>query len=49
MAISINTNLAANQAMASLHANQTELDQALNRLASGSKVDQVTEDAEVQR
>ena len=49
MAISINTNLAANQAMASLHANQLELDQALNRLASGSKVDQVTEDAEVQR
>ena len=49
MAISINTNLAANQAMASLHANQNELDQALNRLASGSKVDQVTEDAEVQR
>ena len=29
MAISINTNLAANQAMASLHANQNELDQAL--------------------
>ena len=28
---------------------RTELDQALNRLASGSKVDQVTEDAEVQR
>jgi flagellin len=49
MAISINTNLAANQAMASLHSNQLELDQALNRLASGSKVDQVTEDAEVQR
>jgi len=49
MAISLNTNLAANQAMASLHANQNELDQALNRLASGSKVDQVTEDAEVQR
>jgi len=49
MAISINTNLAANQAMASLHANQNELDQALSRLASGSKVDQVTEDAEVQR
>ena len=49
MAISINTNLAANQAMASLHSNQLELDQALSRLASGSKVDQVTEDAEVQR
>ena len=49
MPISLNTNLAANQAMASLHSNQTELDQALNRLASGSKVDQVTEDAEVQR
>ena len=49
MTISINTNLAANNATVYLQANQAELDKSLTRLSSGSKVDQVTEDAEVQR
>jgi flagellin len=49
MIISFNNNEAANNIIRRMHTNKAELQESLTRLATGSKVDRVTEESEVQR
>ena len=49
MIISFNNNEAANNVIRRMHTNKAELQESLTRLATGSKVDRVTEESEVQR